>query len=72
MGGQAHREPKDRILEVNRYYSYPKSNVFRRLLGKPEVGVDEWIGLVAGEKDRLNEEVRKTVRSQRPKNKEKN
>jgi len=61
LGGLAHRKPKDRVLQVRRYYSDPKQGFFGRMFNK-EVGVDEWIQRVADEKDRLNEEMRSTVR----------
>jgi superfamily II DNA or RNA helicase len=62
IGGQAHRAPKDRVLEVNRYHSDPAQSFFQRLLGAKDVGVDEWIGVVAKAKDILNEEMREVTR----------
>lgn len=66
LGGQAHRKQKDRVLEVKRYYSDPKPGLLNRLLGQKEVGVDEWVGMVANEKQRLNDELRKTVKTASP------
>lgn len=57
MGGLQHREEKDRVLKVNRYHSVPT-----RYGNWKEVGVDEWIGTVADEKNRLNRQMRKAVR----------
>lgn len=64
LGGLAHRRPEDRQLEVRRYYSDPKQGLFGRIFNK-EVGVDEWIQRVADEKDRLNNEMKSTVRTGR-------
>jgi superfamily II DNA or RNA helicase len=63
LGGLAHRPEGQRKLEVRRYYSTPKTSWLRRLLTGNEVGVDEWVGRVAVEKDILNEEMRKVVRN---------
>lgn len=62
LGGQAHRKPEDRVLEVKRYHSDPPTPWYRRLLGFGTVGVDEWVGNVAKEKDILNEEMRDVTR----------
>lgn len=59
MGGLAHRPPEERKLEVYRYYSDPQSSL--RLFGKQDKGVDEWVGNVAKEKDRLNQEFREAI-----------
>jgi len=67
MGGLAHRDPKDRVIEVKRYYSDPKTGWFWKLLGRREVGIDEWIKNVAKEKDRLNKEMRGVARKGRMK-----
>ncbi len=65
MGGLAHRAPKNRVVQVKRYYSDPTTSWFRRLLGGREVGIDEWIRNVALEKKRLNDEMRAVARKQR-------
>lgn len=62
LGGQAHRKPGERVLDVKRYYSDPPTSLIRRLLGGRSVGIDEWIGVVAKEKDTLNEEMRQVTR----------
>lgn len=62
LGGLAHRAPKDRVLKVRRYFSTPQTSWFRRLFGQEDAGVDEWVGLVAKEKDALNEEMRQVAR----------
>jgi len=62
LGGLAHRLPEDRTLQVRRYYSTPNTSWFRRLIGAEDVGVDEWVGMVAKEKDILNEEMRAVAR----------
>lgn len=58
MGGQAHRAQRDRMLEVNRYFSTPKQPWLARLMRNTEYGVDDWIGMVAKEKTILNDELR--------------
>ena len=62
MGGQAHRAQKDRKLEVKRYYSTPRQGLLSKLLSRKEYGVDDWIGLVAREKNILNEELRQAIK----------
>jgi len=62
MGGQAHRKPEDRKLEVKRYFSNPLPTLTQRLFGTSEKGIDSWIDSVAIEKDRLNTDLRKVVR----------
>lgn len=59
MGGLSHRPAEERKLEVYRYYSDPQSSL--RLFGGQAKGVDEWIGNVAKEKDRLNQELRDSI-----------
>lgn len=61
LGGLAHRPVKDRVLEVKRYFSDPKPRIF----ASKRFGIDEWIGNIANEKDRLNEQLRSTVLKQR-------
>jgi superfamily II DNA or RNA helicase len=63
LGGLAHRPKSNRVLEVRRYYSDPKPNWFRRMLGQTEMGVDSWIQTVADEKDRLNKDFREVVKT---------
>lgn len=58
FGGLAHRDEKDRIIEVRRYQSTPRQSVLGKAIFGKEVGVDEWMQRVADEKDRLNEQVR--------------
>jgi predicted DNA-binding WGR domain protein len=55
------------MLEVNRYYSDPRPNLIKRILGIQDVGVDEWIGMVAAEKDLLNTEMRGVVKNTKTK-----
>lgn len=62
MGGLAHRPPDEREVVVKRYYSDPRTAWYWNLLGMKEVGIDEWIGNVAGEKARLNREMRDVAR----------
>ncbi len=70
FGGLSHRPVGNRKVEVNRYYSDPRQKSgFFGLTKKREVGVDEWIQRVADEKDRLNQELRDVVRSERIKKK---
>lgn len=61
LGGQSHRKPEDRHVEVYRYYSKPVAGFLDRLLGRDPKGVDEWIQTVADEKDRLNKQFRDVV-----------
>lgn len=65
IGGQSHRKKEDRLVEVNRYYSDPNPGLIDSLLGRRPVGVDEWIGIVAKEKERLNNDMRSTVKGKR-------
>ena len=58
FGGLAHRKPEHREVQVNRYYSDPRPGFIGRLMGRKDVGVDEWIQRIANEKDRVNEELR--------------
>lgn len=58
FGGLAHRAKEDRVIDVRRYRSEPNTPLYRRVFGKKDVGVDEWIERVAAEKDRLNAEMR--------------
>lgn len=57
-GGQAHRAPEDRVVQIRRYRSVipPHLNFVDRLFGndKHERTVDEWIYQTAAAKDRLN------------------
>ena len=61
FGGQLQRKPEDRVLEVRRYYSDPTPPLWYSTIRGREVGVDEWIGRVASEKDRLNTDMRSVV-----------
>lgn len=62
MGGQAHRDPENRKIEVRRYYSEPIPSLWQKIIGRKEVGVDEWINNIATEKDRLNADLRSSIR----------
>jgi SNF2 family DNA or RNA helicase len=62
MGGLSHRKPEDRVVDVKRYHSDPRTAWYWKLLGRKEVGIDEWIGNVANEKARLNREMRDVAR----------
>lgn len=61
FGGLAHRPVEQRVIDVRRYRSDPITPIHRKLFGKKDVGVDEWIERVAAEKDRLNTEMRAAV-----------
>lgn len=63
FGGLSHRPVEQRVIDVRRYRSQPITPFYRKLLGKHDVGVDEWIDRVAAEKDRLNNEMRAVTRS---------
>lgn len=65
LGGLEHRDKKDRVIEVRRYYSKPLPSFLDKVLGRDPKGVDEWIQTVADEKDRLNQEFRNTVRGKK-------
>jgi len=67
FGGQSHREPDKREVDIRRYYSDPPppSGLKRIFGGKPEKGIDSWIQGIADEKDRLNNDLRDVVRKKK-------
>jgi SNF2 family DNA or RNA helicase len=62
IGGQSHRKPEDRELEVKRYFSTPPRSWWQKLIGSKEVGVEEWIDSIAKSKNEFNEDFRKAVK----------
>ena len=67
FGGQSHREPDKREVDIRRYYSEPPPpSILKRLFTKkPEKGIDSWIQGIADEKDRLNNDLRDVVRKKK-------
>ena len=61
-GGQAHRDPKDRKVQVRRYVSTVPKNFWQMITFKdPEKSVEQFVYMTADRKQRLNKQLREVL-----------